>query len=73
MTVQHLSSYSFTVIDGYTLWAIDCQTNRIIKLSLNNLKSLISVEMNITVASRAVKITNDGDMTMVIDMNKLIG
>lgn len=61
------------VIDGATLSTTDAPTDCTIKLSLDDLESLIAGDLNPTMAFMTGKIKVEGDMTVAMQLSSLIG
>lgn len=61
------------VIDGATISTTDAPTDCTIKLSLDDLESLIAGDLNPTMAFMTGKIKVEGDMTVAMQLSSLIG
>jgi putative sterol carrier protein len=61
------------VIDGATVSNTDAPTDCTIKLSLDDLDSLIAGDLNPTMAFMTGKIKVEGDMTVAMALSQLIG
>ncbi|MER8662297.1 SCP2 sterol-binding domain-containing protein [Mesorhizobium sp. M1148] len=61
------------VIDGATVSTTDAPTDCTIKLSLDDLDSLIAGDLNPTMAFMSGKIKVEGDMSVAIALSQLIG
>nr|WP_156315240.1 SCP2 sterol-binding domain-containing protein [Mesorhizobium japonicum] len=61
------------VIDGATVSTTDAPTDCTIKLSLEDLDSLIAGDLNPTMAFMTGKIKVEGDMTVAMALSQLIG
>ena len=61
------------VIDGGTLSTTDAPADCTIKLSLDNLESLIAGDLNPTMAFMTGKIKVEGDMSVAMGLSKLLG
>ncbi|MBD0414446.1 SCP2 sterol-binding domain-containing protein [Oryzicola mucosus] len=61
------------VIDGPTISTTDAPTDCTIKLSLDDLESLIAGELNPTMAFMTGKIKVEGDMSVAMALSQLIG
>jgi putative sterol carrier protein len=61
------------VIDGATVSTSDAPTDCTIKLSLDDLDSLIAGDLNPTMAFMTGKIKVEGDMTVAMALSQLIG
>ncbi|MER9396831.1 SCP2 sterol-binding domain-containing protein [Mesorhizobium sp. M0615] len=61
------------VIDGATVSNTDAPTNCTIKLSLDDLDSLIAGDLNPTMAFMSGKIKVEGDMSVAMALSQLIG
>lgn len=61
------------VIDGATISTTDGPADCTIKLSLDNLESLIAGELNPTMAFMTGKIKVEGDMSVAMALSQLIG
>ncbi|KQZ14428.1 MULTISPECIES: SCP2 sterol-binding domain-containing protein [unclassified Mesorhizobium] len=61
------------VIDGATISTADAPTDCTIKLSLDDLESLIAGDLNPTMAFMTGKIKVEGDMTVAMQLSSLIG
>ncbi|ODT07111.1 MAG: sterol-binding protein [Mesorhizobium sp. SCN 65-20] len=61
------------VIDGGTLSTTDAPADCTIKLSLDDLESLIAGDLNPTMAFMTGKIKVEGDMSVAMGLSKLLG
>lgn len=61
------------VIDGATISTTDAPTDCTIKLSLDDLESLVAGDLNPTMAFMTGKIKVEGDMTVAMALSQLIG
>ncbi|ESY22929.1 SCP2 sterol-binding domain-containing protein [Mesorhizobium sp. LNJC394B00] len=61
------------VIDGATVSNTDAPTDCTIKLSLDDLDSLIAGDLNPTMAFMSGKIKVEGDMSVAMALSQLIG
>ncbi|MDI6027266.1 SCP2 sterol-binding domain-containing protein [Corticibacterium sp. UT-5YL-CI-8] len=61
------------VIDGATISTTDAPADCTIKLSLDDLESLIAGELNPTMAFMTGKIKVEGDMSVAMALSQLIG
>jgi putative sterol carrier protein len=61
------------VIDGATVSNADAPTDCTVKLSLDDLDSLISGDLNPTMAFMSGKIKVEGDMTVAMALSQLLG
>ncbi|ESW67687.1 sterol-binding protein [Mesorhizobium sp. LSJC268A00] len=61
------------VIDGATVSTTDAPTDCTIKLSLDDLDSLIAGDLNPTMAFMSGKIKVEGDMSVAMALSQLIG
>lgn len=61
------------VIDGASISTTDAPTDCTIKLSLDNLESLIAGDLNPTMAFMTGKLKVEGDMTVAMALSQLIG
>jgi len=61
------------VIDGATVSNTDAPTDCTVKLSLDDLDSLIAGDLNPTMAFMSVKIKIEGDMTVAMALSQLLG
>jgi len=61
------------VIDGATISTADAPTDCTIKLSLDDLDSLIAGDLNPTMAFMTGKIKVEGDMSVAMALSQLIG
>jgi putative sterol carrier protein len=61
------------LIDGATLSTTDGPADCTIKLSLDDLESLIAGDLNPTMAFMSGKIKIEGDMTVAMALSQLIG
>ena len=61
------------VIDGATVSNTDAPTDCTVKLSLDDLDSLISGDLNPTMAFMSGKIKVEGDMTVAMALSQLLG
>ncbi|ESY50231.1 MULTISPECIES: SCP2 sterol-binding domain-containing protein [unclassified Mesorhizobium] len=61
------------VIDGATVSTTDATTDCTIKLSLDDLDSLIAGDLNPTMAFMSGKIKVEGDMSAAMALSQLIG
>ncbi|MHA6641530.1 SCP2 sterol-binding domain-containing protein [Mesorhizobium sp. A623] len=61
------------VIDGATISTTDGAADCTIKLSLDDLESLIAGDLNPTMAFMTGKIKVEGDMTVAMALSQLIG
>lgn len=60
------------VIDGATISIVDAPTDCTIKLSLDDLESLISGDLNPTMAFMTGKIKVEGDMSVAMALSQLL-
>ena len=60
------------VIDGTTISTTDAPTDCTVKLSLDNLESLISGELSPTTAFMTGKIKVEGDMSVAMSLSNLL-
>jgi putative sterol carrier protein len=67
------SSNGVIVIDGSTVSTTDAPTDCTIKLSLDDLDSLIAGDLNPTMAFMSGKIKVEGDMTVAMALSQLLG
>ena len=61
------------VIDGATVSNTDAPTDCTVKLSLDDLDSLIAGDLNPTMAFMSGKIKVEGDMTVAMALSQLLG
>ena len=61
------------VIDGATISTTDTPTDCTVKLSLDDLDSLIAGDLNPTMAFMSGKIKVEGDMTVAMALSQLLG
>ncbi|TGQ39542.1 SCP2 sterol-binding domain-containing protein [Mesorhizobium sp. M00.F.Ca.ET.216.01.1.1] len=61
------------VIDGATVSTTDAATDCTVKLSLDDLDSLIAGDLNPTMAFMSGKIKVEGDMTVAMALSQLLG
>ena len=61
------------VIDGATISTTDAPTDCTVKISLDDLDSLIAGDLNPTMAFMSGKIKVDGDMTVAMALSQLLG
>ncbi len=61
------------VIDGSTISTTDAPADCTIKLSLDDLDSLIAGDLNPTMAFMSGKIKIEGDMTVAMALSQLLG
>jgi putative sterol carrier protein len=61
------------VIDGATISTTDAPTDCTIKLSLDDLDSLIAGDLNPTMAFMSGRIKVEGDMTVAMALGQLLG
>lgn len=61
------------VIDGATVSNTDAPTDCTVKLSLDDLDSLIAGDLNPTMAFMSGKIKIEGDMTVAMALSQLLG
>ena len=61
------------VIDGATISTTDAPTDCTVKLSLEDLDSLIAGDLNPTMAFMAGKLKVEGDMTVAMALSQLLG
>ena len=61
------------VIDGATVSNTDAPTDCTVKLSLDDLDSLIAGDLNPTTAFMSGKIKVEGDMTVAMALSQLLG
>ena len=61
------------VIDGSTISTTDAPTDCTVKLSLDDLDSLIAGDLNPTMAFMSGKIKIEGDMTVAMALSQLLG
>jgi putative sterol carrier protein len=61
------------VIDGATVSTTDAPTDCTIKLSLDDLESLLAGELNPTMAFMSGKIKVEGDMSVAMALSQLVG
>ena len=61
------------VIDGATVSNTDAPTDCTVKLSLDDLDSLIAGDLNPTMALMSGKIKVEGDMTVAMALSQLLG
>ncbi|QPC91058.1 SCP2 sterol-binding domain-containing protein [Mesorhizobium sp. INR15] len=61
------------VIDGASISTTDAPADCTIKLSLDDLDSLISGDLNPTMAFMTGKIKVEGDMTVAMSLSQLLG
>ena len=61
------------VIDGSTISTTDAPTDCTVKLSLDDLDSLIAGDLNPTMAFMSGKIKVEGDMTVAMALSQLLG
>lgn len=61
------------VIDGATVSNTDAPTDSTVKLSLDDLDSLIAGDLNPTMAFMSGKIKVEGDMTVAMALSQLLG
>lgn len=61
------------VIDGATVSNTDAPTDCTVKLSLDDLDSLISGDLNPTMAFMSGKIKVEGDMTVAMALSQVLG
>lgn len=61
------------VIDGASISTTDAPTDCTIKLSLDNLESLIAGDLNPTMAFMTGKLKVEGDMSVAMALSQLIG
>ncbi len=61
------------VIDGNTLSTTDAPADCTIKLSLDDLESLVAGDLNPTMAFMTGKIKVEGDMSVAMGLSKLLG
>lgn len=61
------------VIDGASISTTDAPTDCTIKLSLDNLESLLAGDLNPTMAFMTGKLKVEGDMSVAMALSQLIG
>lgn len=61
------------VIDGATISTTDAPTDCTVKISLDDLDSLIAGDLNPTMAFMSGKIKVEGDMTVAMALSQLLG
>ncbi|TRC98884.1 sterol-binding protein [Mesorhizobium sp. WSM4303] len=61
------------VIDGASVSTTDAPTDCTVKLSLDDLESLIAGDLNPTMAFMSGKIKVEGDMTVAMALSQLLG
>ena len=61
------------LIDGATISTIDGPADCTIKLSLDDLESLVAGDLNPTMAFMSGKIKIEGDMTVAMALSQLLG